>query len=1027
MAVSGAVNTGGVSFTLGAGSVNMAGTTAISGGIGIVGTLPDLGALQFSLTSTVGGTNLPFAIGHAFKQGDVPNASVLGADIAVQVTAKNAWPDGSVKFALISGRKTLTANVPATVTLSNTGTVASGSNLTTTDLKTAMSGQTCSIACGAFGTVSWATTDFDSPFLSWVSGPAMSSWIYRKSVGSDAHLVGWIEVRLYAGGVVEVLPWVENGYLNVSGHTNKSATYTFTLGGTQRFSAAINIPHHCRTPLVSGSALSYWLGTDPGVSVKHASSYMMATEMVPTYFATVPANSANVTGLPSTFTPLQRGSFNEPMGDAGYQASLGLIPEWDMLHVTTTASVSSAIERNGYSAGRYSIYLRDETTNRPLKFSSYPTLLADNSGSMGWTDIGASSTSSYTPVNSGTAPPTWDASHHPSVGYMAYLISGRFYHMETSQFAATALYLNASSAVRENASCIFQTWAGWQSRASAWAVRTLAQACAITPDSDTLKTEFVNAVDANINRQHATYVAQPNNIFGFMQNDVDFTDNGSYGTNRYIVRTWMHDFYTGAFGFLHTLELGSTAAIRSKSNQFFHWTARRIIGRFGSAASTDYLYRDAATYNYSQNPSDTPNYDGTGPWYADWGAMYTATMDHEYLGSPPAKTDDGTLRGGSAGTYMAGYWGNLQPALSYAVRHNVSGAALARARMTSASNWSTYSATGTTYPVWTVMPKDKPYRQDTSIAAAAAALSAGQWVRVSAADVPSPTSFFDDPGTTYLTSYTHKFCYDPLNRRAMFVGAGHQGAEKLVIFDEATNTWSKSTPPFSSAGSLAHGFWHNTTDPVTGDLYYRKFNNSTAQKYDAQTQTWSTIASDGGIGSYGGIEFFPGYKEVGGLIASYSGGIYGWDKGANSWAQLRTSSGSDSQITVLSTYANVVYTTVGIGSSTWYVVDQYGTVTSIGACPLGGLSNSGAFAWCCPVTGDLIVCTSSTNAVRYRPGAGWASISLSGGPNFGSLAPGQGDGTNNGLFAAMHNYGVVMYLATPDMATAGQVWLYKYA
>ena len=32
----------------------------------------------------------------------------------------------------------------------------------------------------------------------------MSSWVYRKQVGSDAHLVAWMEVRLYVAGAVEL-------------------------------------------------------------------------------------------------------------------------------------------------------------------------------------------------------------------------------------------------------------------------------------------------------------------------------------------------------------------------------------------------------------------------------------------------------------------------------------------------------------------------------------------------------------------------------------------------------------------------------------------------------------------------------------------------------------------------------------------------------------------------------------------------------------------------------------------------------
>ena len=37
----------------------------------------------------------------------------------------------------------------------------------------------------------------------------------------------------------------------------------------------------------------------------------------------------------------------------------------------------AALQRNAYSAGRYGIHFRDETTNRPLRFSSHPNLVLD--------------------------------------------------------------------------------------------------------------------------------------------------------------------------------------------------------------------------------------------------------------------------------------------------------------------------------------------------------------------------------------------------------------------------------------------------------------------------------------------------------------------------------------------------------------------------------------------------------------------------------------------------------------------------
>src|SRR4029078_9881571 len=121
------------------------------------------------------------------------------------------------------------------------------------------------VDCGSFGSVSWAGGDWDSPAQIWITGPEMSSWVYRKPVGADPHLVAWLEVRLFAGGAVELLPWIENGYLRVAGPTNKSATFAFRINDVQRFSAAIDLPNHCRTPLVS-NAVSHWLSADPKVT-----------------------------------------------------------------------------------------------------------------------------------------------------------------------------------------------------------------------------------------------------------------------------------------------------------------------------------------------------------------------------------------------------------------------------------------------------------------------------------------------------------------------------------------------------------------------------------------------------------------------------------------------------------------------------------------------------------------------------------------------------------------------------------------
>lgn len=654
------------------------------------------GAMRFTLTSTQSSSAAPFCVGYAFRAGDIPaGRSVVGSVGSLQATVKNRWPDGSVKFAVIAGRTSLSAGQSVAVTLS-AGTAAGGAALALSDLKG--TGVVAAIGCGGFGSVQWSGADWDAPFASWISGPQMSSWVYRKAVGSDAHLVAWLEVRLYAGGEVEVLPWVENGYLNVSGPTSKAATYTFTLGGTQRFSQAVTLPHHCRTVLLSGAGLSHWFGVaDPLVTPKHDAAYLMASELVPTYMASVSPTAAAVTGLVSTFQPLQQGNFeyeSDTMSSTGYCPAIGLLPQHDMLYLTSTASATyAAVVRNGYSAGRYPYHYRDETTNRALRFSAYPNLALGSGSSV--TDTGSGS--QRTPTATGATPPQWDMAHSPAVGFMAYLLTGRWYFMDECQLVAGCNYLNHDTSIRSNATALMRPYPGAvQTRAAAWGFRALAHALTVTADDDTvLRGEYQASVQNTIDFFHARHVANPggSNPLGLVEGGGD-----TFGAAVLGDRCFMQDFFTGAWGYALAMNLPITAAAKTKMTAFFAYNAQQIIGRLGP--STGWWYINAAVYNVPLAPADQPNWDaGTGPWYANHKAAYEAWKALE------PSTWLGTTEGALAGEIMPGaqsFWGNLQPAISYAVRHGVTGAAAAYSRMTSASNWASLVAQFNTIPVWSV-------------------------------------------------------------------------------------------------------------------------------------------------------------------------------------------------------------------------------------------------------------------------------------------------------------------------------------
>lgn len=652
-------------------------------------------AANFQLSSSTGGSNLPFSLGYAFRKGEVPDGASVVADLAtLQVTPKNAWPDGSLKFAVVAGTATLAAGVTRTVTLA-VGTPTAGAALGTAALRA--TGVTAALDAGALGSASWSGADWDAPFMAWIAGPQMSSWIYRKPVGSDPHLVAWLEVRLYAGGAVDVLPWIENGYLNVAGPINKNATYRFSLNGSERFNRAIDLPHHSRTVLVSGTAHSHWLGTAPQVAVNHNKAYLQATRLVPAYRSGLSSSATIWNTLAQSYLPLQQGNYANAMGMAGYQAAIGILPEWDVMYLASDDPRAYAgVVFQGYSAGRFGIHYRDESTQRPVRFSSYPNLVIGGGGSVGIDGTGASTKNTYTPRTAGTAPPTWDTPHHPSLGFLAYLVTGRFYFMEEVQFAATLNFLKNTDFQRQFSEGVLQSSAGANTtRGAGWAIRTLAQAACVTPDSDSvLRGEFLASMAANANFYHATYVAKPNNSFGMVAPYSNYT----VGSGKYSEAAWMQDFFTASTGYALDITPDLPGGASARLASFFGWKAQSIIGRLGGTADNQFLYRDAGVYVVAVGPADVVDFiGGSGPFYASWGDVYAATLGVRNPGTA------GALRGGNF-PEASSYWGNLQPAIAYAVQHQVAGALEAYNRMIGAPNWSTLADDFKTTPVWSVIP-----------------------------------------------------------------------------------------------------------------------------------------------------------------------------------------------------------------------------------------------------------------------------------------------------------------------------------
>ncbi len=618
---------------------------------------------SFTLTSTTSG-DLPFTVGLGFGRGDVPTSFALDLPDA-QVEIKRRWNDGSVKHAVVSGFATLTAGAPRTVKIV-TGSYVGGTALTCADIAKAK--PTATVTLAGVGSVSLDAL-LAAPVRTWLTGPEAVECHYAAPVGAHPSLRVWFHVRLHRDGRTLVRTIVENGYLD---GTNTDASYvpTVTVNGAPVFgNGGASLTHYAHTRWVADG----WIGGDPKITPRHDTTYLTAARLLPNYWTKKPAASAALDGATQVYKPMGQGDFTTSMGETGYQPQIGLLPNWDGLYVTSGADPRAfrAVVANALSLGSYPIVWRDRTDDLPTRPTARPKWTVEGDGQGGVNDIAA-------------GPLTWESAHHPSGGYLAYLLTGDYVHLETMQHQAATVYLVGSSAWGAGTSRILQG----QTRGSAWGQRTIGQLAAIGPDDAV--TKDYRALLAN-NAAHWRSVANTlgPNALGFVY---------EYNTNAYApgaISPWMQNFFVQTYGLLSDLEPLDDMTALNAVRDFLY---RVPVGLLG-AGTSDYCFTRASTYTINIAS-------GT---ISDISQAFTSWHDVDVATNGGASACGTTLLGDSGGAPTAaasGYWGNLMPAIAYAVDHGAPGAAAAWKRLTGAANWNVVEAAewDTTAP-WAIVPR----------------------------------------------------------------------------------------------------------------------------------------------------------------------------------------------------------------------------------------------------------------------------------------------------------------------------------
>lgn len=625
----------------------------------------------FQLTSATSGT-LPFTVGLGFKKGDIPNVPKLNI-VTSQVIVKRRWNDGSVKHAIASGQVALTSGVPLTVNV-DSSLIPSGVNLVAANIATA--NPSASVKLGTIGTVNLSSL-LATPFRTWIIGPEMVEAHYRSAVGSDATLAVWFYVRLYKGGKIWIRTVIENGYLDKT-TANKNYIPTIIIGGTTVYNnAGASLTHYAHTRWTAEG----WVGGDPQVTPRHDTQYLKFAKLVPNYMINTPS-AIVLNGLYQNYAPNQNGDWTVNMGETGYQAQLGLMPLWDAMFITSLGDPRAykAVLANAKAINNYAIEWNESGTNLPTKPSNKPNWSLDGADQGGSTNSGAGNLS-------------WENSHHGSGGYLAYIITGDYFYLETMENQVATAYLMAGAVdwTTDPSSPNLGTsrYYNGQTRGYAWCMRTLTQYVGIAPAGDDIAADY-SLLLAN-NMQHLKKVKNAVNPAGIGY--LYEYDANLYGPG--TVAPWQQHFFIQSIGMGSDLEPLADMTIYNEVRDYMYSAVVGILG-----TSSGFCFTQASTYTLktSDGKSGAPS-----GWFKTWDAVYKATFT-------PAPACTNILEGSSGSDPTAaatGFWGNLMPAIAYAVDHKATGATAAWARLTGASNWPAVLNSGfNEVPNWGIVPRN---------------------------------------------------------------------------------------------------------------------------------------------------------------------------------------------------------------------------------------------------------------------------------------------------------------------------------
>src|SRR5579862_4431676 len=487
--------------------------------------------------------------GLALPRGAATSGVIVG-QLPTQTDIKTTWPDGSIRFAIVT-TKILTAG---TYSITAAGSSSSASAMPvwpSASVTLVIGGVPYTAALPAFvGSNNW---------LSAGSLVRESRVVVEPRSASALHpfLQVVYDIRSYADGGHRVDVSVQNAR-DIAASNAVTYDVAITVNGASVFSKSgvvHNFGARWRKIFLAGGLV------ESDVTPDFTPFY--TSNALPTYLDTV--SNGTWPSDTAAFDILQFGDMSMYMNAPGGRPEISTYPHWTVQYlVNKTKNQRQHMLANANLAGSWSGYINEPDGVSLLRLDRHPNY---------WLD--GRSPAPDGPANgyAGSGPHV-DATHVPSLSYVPYMVTGDRFYLDTLKVWTNTMLLQTYTGPahgfgdaagvdsnRQGAMGLLAPYSN-EPRGFGWGLRELVDASMATPDSDPDKAYFAQRVQNNLNWLN-DYAGKPGG--GYLNPPFWEFDQGNLHVGYYAVPMWQSSYVTWAVDHAGLNGFAPTAAFRARA------------------------------------------------------------------------------------------------------------------------------------------------------------------------------------------------------------------------------------------------------------------------------------------------------------------------------------------------------------------------------------------------------------------------------------------------------------------------------